>query len=169
MQVSEFVECQSCGRSFFAENLVCPYCRGGGEADDDADDVVSEAERFLRRAGGRRAGTSGLYAVLFIGFELALVAIAVISLVALGRPRASQALLALEATAALVVLVGLVRRRRWGRSLAILFILVHAALGIAAVLGRGSAASLFWGPGPLALLLFLLPFLSPQARERFDR
>ena len=45
----------------------------------------------------------------------------------------------------------------------------NAILGILGTLDRGPARRLVWGPGPLVLVLFLVPFFSPQARERFRR
>jgi hypothetical protein len=77
--------------------------------------------------------------------------------------------LGLECAVALVTLGGLRARRRWGRLLAILFILANAGLGIAAGLRRGQLDILPWGSGPAAMLLFLLPYFSPQARERYSR
>jgi hypothetical protein len=162
--VSEFIECQSCGRRFFAERLDCPYCGGGGTEEEE-----EEEEGGGRVRGAARSGESGLYGVLFIGFMLILGAIAIASLLALLRPRAPHALLVFEAGAATAALAGLAARRRWGRALAIVFIVANATLGVVSVWERGQGSSFAWGPGPIALLLFLLPFLSPQARDRFSR
>jgi uncharacterized membrane protein YvbJ len=43
--MSEFVECQNCGRRFFAENLDCPYC--GGQSDD-----LSEVDALMQEVTG---------------------------------------------------------------------------------------------------------------------
>ena len=40
--MSEFVECQNCGRQFFAENLDCPYCGGQPEDLSDVDALMQE-------------------------------------------------------------------------------------------------------------------------------
>ena len=156
--MSEFVECQNCGRTFFAENIECPYCRG--EQD--------ERERTVPLHGG---GPSFMYGVLFSSFMLVLLGVAIVSFLWMPRTPTGppRFLLGLESLAAIVTLVGLAGRRRWGRLLAILFILANAALGVASLVLRGRAGTLAWGPGPAAMLLFLLPFFSPQARERYSR
>ena len=156
--MSEFVECQNCGRKFFAENIECPYCRGEQE----------ERERAVPLRGG---GSSGMYGILFSSFMMVLVGVAVVSFLSMPRTPAGtpRLLIGLECLAAVVTLVGLAGRRRWGRLLAILFILANAALGVASLVMRGHAGTLVWGPGPAAMLLFLLPFFSPQARERYCR
>lgn len=158
--MSEFVECQNCGRRFFAENIECPYCHG--EEPPEAERVVP-----IRRA----SGTGGLYDVLFGSFRLLMLGIAVLSFLSMSRAvlPATRMILGAEAILAMLTFVGLTRRKRWGRGLAIVVILGNALLGILDLLQRGQGRSLVWGPGPLALLLFLLPFLSPQARERFSR
>jgi hypothetical protein len=155
--MSEFATCQNCGRRFFAENTECPYCR-------DAQ-IASELARASRPA----AGGSRLYRILFSSFHMVLVGMAVLSLLAMRRTPIGpmRLVLGLEATGALAVLLGLVQRRRWGRLGAIAFIAANAGLGCLGLLQRGGG--LAWGPGPLALLLFLLPFLTAQARARYDR
>jgi hypothetical protein len=156
--MSEFVECQNCGRTFFAENLECPYCRGGSEQPDD-------------REPPSRPGGGTVYGVLFAGFMLVLAGFVALSLVSLMGVASLPGRLfyALEGCLALLTLWGLAQRRRWGRTLAILFILMNATLGILSLWAVGRAESLAWGPGPAALLLFLVPFFSPQARQRYCR
>ena len=156
--MSEFAECQNCGRRFFAENIDCPYCHG--EQDEREHTVPLHA-----------GGPSGMYGVLFSSFMMVLVGVAVVSFLWMPRAPAGphRILLGLESLASIVTLVGLAGRRRWGRLLAILFILANAGLGVVSLLLRGRAGSLAWGPGPAAMLLFLLPFFSPQARERYSR
>jgi hypothetical protein len=165
--MSEFVECQNCGRTFFAENIECPYCKGGAE-EPDGESPESGGPGSRRRAtpsGGR------LFHLFFSSFNVVVAGIALLSLVALRqRPMdAMRAVLGLEATVALVLLIGLAGRRRWARVLAILFILGNAGLGVSALVERGQAQRLAWGPGPLVLLLFLAPFCTQQARDRFTR
>lgn len=157
--MSEFVECQNCGRTFFAENLECPYCRNR-DADDEDDDLDA-----ARAAGG------GMHRLLFAGFVVVLLVIVALALASMRRTAAGPVwfILGAEAGLAAVDAIGLLQRRRWARQLAIAFILANAGLAILAMTLRGRAASLGWGPGPLALLLFLVPFFSPQARERFSR
>lgn len=159
--MSEFVECQNCGKRFFAENIECPYCRGE-DPPEDADRVVP-----IRRA----SGTGSLYGILFGSFRLLMLGIAVFSFLSLPRAQLPETRLYLgaEAIVAMLTFAGLTRQKRWGRTLAILFILGNSALGILDLVARGQGRSLVWGPGPVAMLLFLLPFLSPQARERFSR
>lgn len=155
--MSEFVECQNCGRRFFAENIECPYCR-----DEQA---ARRREREARPASG------GMFQILFTTFQAVLLLVALMSFLAARRVPLGpgRLILMLECTAALVTLLGLVRRRRWGRLCAVGFILANAALGLAGLVWRGDTDILAWGPGPLALLIFLLPFLTAQARERFSR
>jgi len=159
--MSEFVECQNCGRKFFAENIECPYCKGGAEEPDGA----APGSGSRAPAGGR------LFHLFFSSFNTVVAGIALLSLVALRRRPmdATRAVLGLEATVALVLLIGLAGRRRWARLLAILFILGNAGLGVTALVERGQAERLAWGPGPLVLLLFLAPFCTQQARDRFTR
>jgi hypothetical protein len=156
--MSEFVECQNCGRTFFAENIECPYCKGGPD-DPNAVDVAP-------RDTSRR-----MFGILFRSFNMVLVGIVVLSLIAVRRLSVgwTRSLLGLDATLAVVLLVGLVKRKRWARPMAILFIIGNAALGLLSLMQRGQTESLAWGPGPLALLLFLVPFFSRQARDRFSR
>ncbi|UCE03111.1 MAG: hypothetical protein JSW67_02645 [Candidatus Latescibacterota bacterium] len=158
--MSEFVECQNCGRTFFAENIECPYCKGEPEAAEPR--VIDPTPRD---AGGR------MFGILFRSFNMVLVGIVVLALIAVRRLPVgwTRTLLGLEATLAVILLFGLVQRRRWSRLMAILFILGNAALGVLGTVQRGQAGSLAWGPGPLALLLFLIPFFSQQARDRFSR
>ncbi len=156
--MSEFVECQNCGRKFFAENIECPYCR------DEQVDWERAVETGQRPAGG-------IHRVLFAGFGVVLVLVAILALAAMRRTPLGPKwwILALQAGLAALDAVGLWQRRRWARRLAIGFILGNAVLGLVALVLRGQAGVLIWGPGPLALLIFLVPFFSPQARERFDR
>ena len=164
--MSEFVECQNCGRKFFAENIECPYCKGGADEPDGAEsEGAAPGARSRAPAGGR------LFQLFFSSFNTVVAGIALLSLVALPRRPmdATRALLGLEATVALVLLIGLAGRRRWARLLAILFILGNAGLGVTALVERGQADRLAWGPGPLVLLLFLAPFCTQQARDRFTR
>jgi hypothetical protein len=156
--VSEFVECQNCGRKFFAENIECPYCR---------DEQVDWERAF--EEGGHEPG--GIYRFLFAGFGVVLVLVVILALAALRRTPLGPAwwMLVLQAGLAATDAVGLWRRRHWARQLAIAFILGNAALGLLALWQRGQAGVLVWGPGPLVLLIFLVPFFSPQARERFNR
>jgi len=156
--MSEFAECQNCGRRFFAENIECPYCR-------------DEQEARAREQAQRPASGGGLFRLLFTTFHAVLLLVALLSFLAARRIPLGpgRLILMLECTAALVTLLGLVRRKRWGRWAAIGFILVNAALGLAGLVWRGETELLAWGPGPLALLIFLLPFLTAQARERYPR
>ena len=156
--MSEFVECQNCGRRFFAENIECPYCRDDQEA-------RAQAQAQRPTSGG------GMFRLLFTSFHAVLLLVALLSFLAARRvPLGSgRLILMLESTAALVTLLGLVRRKRWGRWAAIGFILANSALGLAGLIWRGETDILAWGPGPLALLIFLLPFLTAQARERYPR
>ena len=157
--MSEFVECQNCGRRFFAENTECPYCR----------DAQIAAE--LARAAQPTASGGRMYRILFSSFHMVLAGITVMSLLAVRRTPLGpgRLVLALEATAAVVLLYGLLQRRRWARLGAIVFIIGNAALGLVGLLQHGQASHLAWGPGPLALLIFLLPLLTSQARERYHR
>lgn len=174
--MSEFVECQNCGRTFFAANIDCPYCSRASRADDDDDDdeIAGPGRRRARIVPVRRTRTGGgsaMFGILFTTFILVLGGVAALSFLAMPRSPAGspRTLLGMEAAGAVVTLVGLVQRRRWGRWLAILFILANATIGLLALLDRGQGRSLAWGPGPAAMLLFLLPFLSPQARDRYTR
>ena len=38
--MSEFVECQNCGKKFFAENMDCPYCSDKQDIDDLIEEVT---------------------------------------------------------------------------------------------------------------------------------
>lgn len=156
--MSEFVECQNCGRRFFAENIECPYCRDQQEARE-------------RTRAKHSASSGGMFRVLFTSFHVVLLFVALLSFLAARRVPLGpgRLILMLESTAALVTLLGLVQRRRWGRRAAIGFILANAVLGLAGLVWQGDAEILAWGPGPLALLVFLLPFLTAQAKERFHR
>ena len=156
--MSEFVECQNCGRTFFAENIDCPYCR-------------DEQETWEREREDGHHDAGGIHRVLFAGFGVALALIAGLALTSLRRTPFGPGwlLLAFEAALAVLCLVGLWQRRRWARQLAIAFILANAVLGIIGMLDRGQTRWLAWGPGPLVLLLFLVPLFSPQARERYRR
>ena len=156
--MSEFVECQNCGRTFFAENIDCPYCR-------------DQQETWEREHEDGHHEAFGIHRLLFAGFGVALVVTAGVALGSLRRTPfgPGSLLLASEAMLSVLCLIGLWQRRRWARRLAIAFILANAVLGIVGMLDRGQARWLAWGPGPLALLLFLVPFFSPQAREHFRR
>ncbi len=157
--MSEFVECQNCGRRFFAENIECPYCWEQQVA----------RERALEQQPQARGGQ--MFRLLFASFQLLLVVIVLVALFGLRRTAARplQWLLCLEALGAGVAAFGLAQRRRWVRPFVIGFIVANAGLGIWGLVDRGSMRALAWGPGPLALLVFLVPFCSRQARERFDR
>ena len=162
--MSEFLECQKCGKKYFADRMDCPYCER--EADIAAaapHDVVTPLRPAL--AGG------GMYGIILGSFQLLLIGIAVFSLVQLPRMRLPETriFLVIQAVFALVTVAGMMQRRRWGLALAILFVVANAAAGLIALLRRGGAGGLAWGPGPLALLLFLIPLLSPQARQRYSR
>jgi len=161
--MSEFVECQNCGRTFFAENIECPYCRGEPEEEKPAQ--AAAAVPVHSDSSGR------MFGILFSSFSMVVAGIALFSLLAVRRAPmgAMRAVLGLEATVAVVLLIGLGGRRRWARVLAIGFILANAALGVAALAERGQTQRLAWGPGPLVLLVFLVPFCSRQARDRFRR
>ena len=156
--MSEFAECQNCGRRFFAENIECPYCR---------DEQVAR-ERAWEEQPQARGGQ--MFRFLFASFQLLLVVIVLVSLWGLRRAAGpAQWILALEALGSGVAAFGLAQRRRWARLFVIGFILANAGLGVWGLVDRGSMRALAWGPGPLALLAFLVPFCSRQARERFDR
>lgn len=155
--MSEFVECQNCGRRFFGENIECPYCRDAQEA----------AER--QQTSSERAGGGCVFRVLFGGFQGVLVLIVALALFGVRQSAPGRALLAVEAIAAATLLFGLAQRRRWARQATIVFIVANAALGLFGFLQRGPISALAWGPGPLALLLFLVPFCSREARERYHR
>jgi|CXWL01.1.fsa_nt_gi uncharacterized membrane protein len=170
--MSEFVECQNCGRQFFAENLDCPYCGGGKE---DPETLVEELLRSVAPhrvpAPQSRAPQSRIFGVLFHGFAVATVGLALAAAISWVQARAgaSRAMLALEAGMAVLTLVGVVQRRRWGRWLAVAFILWNAVQGVWSAVQTTSGHSLGWGPIPGAILLFLWPFLTAHARERFTR
>ncbi len=162
--MSEFLECQVCGRKYFADRMDCPYCER--EADVAAlapHDVVTPLRPA--RAGG------GLHGIIFGSFQLLLLGIVVFSAIQLPRMRlpGTRTFLVLQAAFALMTVAGMMQRRRWGRALAILFIVANAVVGLVALVRRDGAGGLAWGPGPLALLLFLIPLLSPQARQRYSR
>ena len=161
--MSEFVECQNCGRRFFAENMECPYCKGGGEGEADA---VEAAIDVLQ---GQREG--GMFRTLFRAFNLVLFGIALVSLWAIGRPHpmSVRVVLGLECVIAVALFFGSLQRRSWVRPGAIVFILANAVLGLLAVVRQGRPESLAWGPGPLVLVVFLIPFFSKQARARYWR
>ena len=162
--MSEFLECQKCGKKYFADRMDCPYCER--EADVAAaapHDVVTPLRPAL--AGG------GMYGIILGSFQLLLIGIAVFSLIQLPRMRLPETriFLVIQAVFALVTVAGMMQRRRWGLVLAILFVVANATAGLIELLRRGGAGGLAWGPGPLALLLFLIPLLSPQARQRYSR
>ena len=170
--MSEFVECQNCGRQFFAENLDCPYC---GRAETDPESLVEELLRSVAprsvTTGSPRAPQSRIFDVLFHGFAAVTALLAIAAAVSWFQARAgtSRAMLGLETVLALVTLAGVVQHRPWGRWLAIGFILWNAAQGVWSVVQTTSAHSLGWGPIPGAILLFLWPFLTTHARQRFTR
>lgn len=164
--MSEFVECQNCGRTFFAENIECPYCRGGAEEEEQD---AGDGERL--DLPPRDPSSGGMFRLILGALELVLGGVAILALLSLrsAPTSAGRWLLGLECAGALVTLGGLAARRRWGRLAAVLFILANAGMGIAAGLRRGEIDLLPWGSGPAAMLLFLLPLFSPQARERYSR
>ena len=170
--MSEFVECQNCGRQFFAENLDCPYC-GGGEEDPGTlvDELLRSVAPRSAPALQARAPQSRIFDVLFHGFAAVTAGLALAAVISWIQARAgtSRAMLAIEAAMAVVTLVGVVQRRRWGRSMAIAFILWNAVQGVWSAVQATSGHSLGWGPIPGAILLFLWPFFTAQARERFTR
>jgi len=49
--MSEFVECQNCGKSYFAENLDCPYCSGSQDVDDLIEEIsgIEKPSRMVFR------------------------------------------------------------------------------------------------------------------------
>ena len=161
--MSEFVECQNCGRKFFAENTECPYCHGGGPGESEP---VEAAQDVLQSASD-----GGMVGRLFRAFNMVLFGIALVSLWALGRPHPTsvRVVLGLECIAAVALFFGSLQRRRWVRPGAVAFILANAALGLSALVRQGRPESLAWGPGPLVLLVFLIPFFSRQARQRYWR
>jgi hypothetical protein len=169
--MSEFVECQNCGRSFFAENLDCPYC--GGEDDDDAATMVTDLMRAVAPSTPAPVPRppGGLFDVLFAGFALLAAAIAVAAVIGFARARSapSRAWLAFEAAFAVLTVAAVLGRRRWGRATAIAFIAWNTLWGLTPLLVSGARSFLVWGPSPAALLLFAWPFLSAQARDRFVR
>jgi len=169
--MSEFVECQNCGRKFFSENTVCPYCGGGGGSDDD-DDAVTELMRTVvpsTPGPARFHATSRIFDVLFHGFAVAVAVIALGCFLLLPGTAGKRLPLAFEALFALVTFVGVVARRRWGLWLAIVFVVWTAALAIGSWIGTYGIVHFEWALGPAMILLFLYPLLSPQARDRFSR
>lgn len=70
--MSEFVECQNCGRRFFAENLDCPYC-------GDQTDVEELMEEVSGSSRSQNAGRSpwrwivgAVAVVMLLGFLLSI-------------------------------------------------------------------------------------------------
>ena len=158
--MSEFVQCQNCGKRFFAENLDCPYCKDTHSLQDLIDEVQ-----------GTRTPAHSMFAITVGTFNLLLAIITAFALVAAGRASLdrTRAALVLESGFALLVLVGLLRRRRWGRQAAVAFILLNASVGGIAVLSGGRLDALQWGAGPLMLLVFLVVFLGRPARQYLNR
>jgi len=74
--------------------------------------------------------------------------------------------LSMEAVYAAMVLWGLYKKQEWGRWQAIAFILANACVGVLSILARDHFNFLVWGPGPLVLLVFLLPFVGPYSQYR---
>jgi hypothetical protein len=171
-KLSEFVECQNCGRRFLAENLDCPYC--GGEDADDTATLVADLMRTVAPSTAEpppRPPHAGIFDVLFIGFAVLAIAIAVWAALALVRTPgvASRLWLGFAMLFAAGTAAGVIGRRRWARITAIAFIACGTALGVATLLATGVGPFVALGGGPVALLLFAWPFLSVQARERFRR
>lgn len=170
--MSEFVECQNCGRQFFAENLDCPYCGG---AEEDPGEIVEELLRAVTPRGAApapaRATRSRIFAVLFHGFAAVTAALGIAALLSMpgAASGTSRALLGVEAGFAAATLAGVLQQRRWGRRMAIAFILWNAAQGAWSVWQATSGRTWGWGPIPGAILLFLWPFFTAHARERFTR
>jgi hypothetical protein len=183
--MSEFVECQNCGRRFWAENLQCPYCGqgGDGEGDDDrdrdaaTDSLVGDLMRLVAPSTPvtaprpARPSGGGLFDVLFLGFAVLAAATAAWAVAGVVRaPDAGlRAWFAWEAIFAASTALGVVGRRRWGRAAAIAFIIWHVVLGLASLFAAGVRTYAMLGSGPIALLLFAWPFASRQARDRFRR
>lgn len=171
--MTEFVECQACGRRFHAENLDCPYCGGGGDADAEAlvEGLLRSVAPGNLAAMPVQAPRSRIFAVLFHGFAAAAAALGVAALAAWPQARdgAGRTLLAVEAGFAAVTLAGVLQRRRWGRWSAIAFIVWNAAQAVWSVAHSAPGSGLGWGPIPGAVLLFLWPFLTVHAGERFSR
>ena len=170
--MSEFVECQNCGRQFHAENLDCPYC--GGE-DTDPATMVTELMRTVApstpAASRASASSGGLFAVMFHLFAIFVAFIGAVAFVGAVRVAAApaRAMLAAETAFAVLTMVGVLGRRRWGRRIAIAFILWNAAIGIGALVNHDRGGVVVWRPESIAFLLFLWPFLTRNGRERFSR
>lgn len=49
--MSEFVECQNCGKQYFSENLDCPYCSDTQNVDDLIEEITGkpQASRMVFR------------------------------------------------------------------------------------------------------------------------
>lgn len=162
--MSEFVECQNCGRRFFAENVVCPYCGGEDDTESMVLDVMRAVAPSTTPIAVERPARSAIFAVLFNGFAVLAVAIAVGTIALLPRmsSAAARAVAGLEIAFAFVAALGVLRYRRWARPTAIAFIAWNVTIAIAARAVFG-----VWASAPAALLLFVWPFLSKQARESF--
>ena len=170
--MSEFVECQNCGKQFFAENLDCPYC-GGGEEDPSeiVDELLREVTPHGAATAAARATRSRIFDVLFYGFGVVTAALGIAAVLSMpgAASGTSRALLGLEAGFAAATLTGILQQRRWGRYMAIAFILWNAAQGVWSVFQATSGRTWGWGPVPGGILLFLWPFFTAHARERFTR
>jgi hypothetical protein len=170
--MSEFVECQNCGRQFHAENLDCPYC--GGE-DDDPATLVTELMRTVAPATTRAVSTpaahGGLFSIMFGLFAAFVAVVCAVALAGAVRVHATPArlMLALEAVFAMLTIAAMSSRRPWGRWVAIAFILWNTAIGVGALVERDRGGLFAWGPESSAFLLFLWPFLTRNGRERFSR
>lgn len=158
--MSEFVQCQNCGKRYFAEHLDCPYCKD----EQDLQDLIDEVQ-------GTVAPAHRMFRALLFFFEILLAFVGLFALASAARATLGQTRVALllEGVSAIWLLVGLVRRRRWARRAAIVLITANAGLGLLAIASRGRLDLLLWGPGPLAMLLFLIPFLGLPAREHLKR
>ena len=68
--MSEFVECQNCGRRFFAENLDCPYC--GDQTDVEAlmEEVSGSAHPEKTSRSSFRLVVSVVALLMVLGFLL---------------------------------------------------------------------------------------------------
>jgi uncharacterized OB-fold protein len=42
--MSEFVECQNCGKTYFSENLDCPYCSDTQDVDDLIEEITGKPQ-----------------------------------------------------------------------------------------------------------------------------
>ncbi len=170
--MSEFVECQNCGRQFYAENVDCPYC--GGEETDSAT-LVTELMRTVApstTAAPRTAAShGGLFAIMFYLFAVFVAVMGAVALAGAIRVQAvpARAMLAGEAGFAILTIAGVLSRRRWGRRVAIAFILWNAVIGLGAIVDRDRGGLFAWGPESGTFLLFLWPFLTRNGRERFSR